>query len=313
METKTMQMINEQDVLGRKFRVYGTWDDPMFLAKDVAEWIEYSKTSQGYYNVSKMLMTVDEDEKVTITIRNSEGRPHEQWFLTENGLYEVLMQSRKPIARQFKKKVKEILKEIRKKGSYTADTSSLNILKNIVAQFEMNEQRLTAIEEGIDDTRAACADMFEHVNKIQDHLDETLLRKPPEGCKNLESIAKDLGLYSRDGIPHAGMAGAIARTCGIRITTHHAQDSRYSVTMVQPVSGMQQLVLFIKPEGQQLMRKWWQENKETSYKVVTYKRRRVDKATGETHMPGDFRDSYYHIAGKKWHLLFGEDAEVISA
>ena len=40
------------------------------------------------------------------------------WFLTEDGLYEVLMQSRKPIAKQFKKKVKEILKQIRKTGGY---------------------------------------------------------------------------------------------------------------------------------------------------------------------------------------------------
>ena len=36
----------------------------------------------------------------------------ETWFLTEDGLYEVLMQSRKPQAKQFKKGVKEILKSI---------------------------------------------------------------------------------------------------------------------------------------------------------------------------------------------------------
>ena len=32
-------------------------------------------------------------------------------FLTEDGLYEVLMLSRKPIAKQFKSKVKEVLKQ----------------------------------------------------------------------------------------------------------------------------------------------------------------------------------------------------------
>lgn len=42
------------------------------------------------------------------------------WFLTEDGLYEVLMQSRKPIAKEFKKGVKEILKTIRKTGGYLA-------------------------------------------------------------------------------------------------------------------------------------------------------------------------------------------------
>ena len=38
------------------------------------------------------------------------------WFLTEDGLYEVLMQSTKPIAKSFKKEVKKILKELRIKG-----------------------------------------------------------------------------------------------------------------------------------------------------------------------------------------------------
>ncbi len=45
-------------VLGKKFRVYGTFEKPLFLAKEVAEWIDYSKTSEGYYNVSKMLKLV---------------------------------------------------------------------------------------------------------------------------------------------------------------------------------------------------------------------------------------------------------------
>ena len=34
-----------------------------------------------------------EDEKVTITIGNSDGKPHKQWFLTEDGLYEKLIQT----------------------------------------------------------------------------------------------------------------------------------------------------------------------------------------------------------------------------
>lgn len=41
--------------------------------------------------------------------------------MTEDGLYEVLMTSRKPIAKQFKKEVKKILKEIRLTGGYVAN------------------------------------------------------------------------------------------------------------------------------------------------------------------------------------------------
>lgn len=65
-----------------------TAENPLFLAKDVAELIDYSKTSQGYYNTSKMLMSIDGEEKITITNCNSGGS---KVFLTEDGLYEVLI------------------------------------------------------------------------------------------------------------------------------------------------------------------------------------------------------------------------------
>lgn len=43
------------------------------------------------------------------------------WFLTEDGFYEVCMQSTKPNAKIFKKEVKKILKSIRKTGMYIRD------------------------------------------------------------------------------------------------------------------------------------------------------------------------------------------------
>ena len=120
---KDLQIINEQEVLGKKFKVYGTFENPLFLAKDVAEWIDYAfKDSRKVHrDVSKMLKTVDEDEKIKSTMKlGGEDYSHggvrentEMWFLTEDGLYEVLMQSRKPIAKEFKKEVKKILKALR--------------------------------------------------------------------------------------------------------------------------------------------------------------------------------------------------------
>lgn len=85
--------------------VYGTPQEPLFNATDVAKWINHS-------DVSKMIQKVDDDEKLLRTLFGA-GQNREVWFLTENGLYEVLMQSRKPIAKQFKKGVKTILKEVR--------------------------------------------------------------------------------------------------------------------------------------------------------------------------------------------------------
>ena len=110
-----LTVIKEQEVLGQEFKMYGTFDEPLFLAKNVAEWIDYSKDGKGNYNVSAMLAKVDEDEKVKhFTNLNNSKVGSNTWFLTEDGLYEVLMQSRKPIAKAFKKEVKSILKKLRK-------------------------------------------------------------------------------------------------------------------------------------------------------------------------------------------------------
>lgn len=111
-----IKIINKSNLLGREIDVYGTAENPLFLAKDVAEWIEHS-------DVSMMIKAIDEDEKVSDTNPNNACGGQNAWFLTEDGLYEVLMLSRKPIAKQFKKGVKEILKTIRKTGSYTAPNS----------------------------------------------------------------------------------------------------------------------------------------------------------------------------------------------
>ena len=93
-----LQVIEQREILGKQLTMYGNFEEPLFLAKEVANWIEHS-------DVSTMIRNVDEDEKLIQTLFVS-GQNREMWFLTEDGLYEVLMQSRKPIAKQFKKEVK---------------------------------------------------------------------------------------------------------------------------------------------------------------------------------------------------------------
>ena len=112
-KTSTIAVLKKTEFLGRTLTVFGTVAFPLFFAKEIADWLEHT-------NVSKMLLNIDPDEKVLQTnITNSYGGQN-AWFLTEYGLYEVLMQSRKPIAKEFKKGVKKILKDIRQEGYYAA-------------------------------------------------------------------------------------------------------------------------------------------------------------------------------------------------
>lgn len=113
-----LKIIDEMAFMEKQIIIYGTPENPLFKAKDVAEWIEHSKSDV-------MIKSIDEDEKVKVNNVYVDGRTggNGVWFLTEDGLYEVLMQSRKPIAKQFKKEVKSILKTLRKHGAYMTDNT----------------------------------------------------------------------------------------------------------------------------------------------------------------------------------------------
>lgn len=131
-----LQVTLQREVLGRDFKIYGDIENPLFLAKDVAEWIEYDPSK-----VNEMVSMVEDNEKLTETISWS-GQGRKMWFLTEDGLFEVLMQSRKPIAKEFKQQVKQILKDIRKHGIYATD----EVLENILSSPEFGIKVLTQLK-----------------------------------------------------------------------------------------------------------------------------------------------------------------------
>ena len=217
-----LAVINEQEVLGKQFRIYGTAEEPLFLAKDVASWIEYSKSGNGSYNIAQMLKTIDEDEKIFASTNNVS---REQWFLTEDGLYEVLMQSRKPIAKQFKKKVKEILKEIRKTGQYVVKAmSELEILHRATAVLMEQEKKIKAIEE----TQAAHNKEIAVVNSRIDSIN----RVNPEGNSRQKLVSMITYYAPKAGLNYAKAWAAFVRGyntayhCNLRslITNHMKRE-----------------------------------------------------------------------------------------
>ena len=136
-----LQVIDKRNILDHEVTTYGDLENPLFLAKDVASWIEHS-------DVSKMMKSVDEDEKVKNIVRTLGGN-QEMWFLTEDGLYEVLMQSRKPIAKQFKKKVKKLLKDLRlnRFNPYENMSKELQAILLVDKKQQELDNRITTIED----------------------------------------------------------------------------------------------------------------------------------------------------------------------
>lgn len=186
-----LQIIEQREVLGKDFKIYGDFENPLFLAKDVAEWIEHS-------DVSTMLRNIDEDEKGT-NIVCTPGGLQTAWFLTENGLYEVLMQSRKPIAKEFKKQVKQILKSIRKHGAYmtpeTLEAALLNpdtIIKIATALKDEQEKNkvLQAENSALTVDNAIMQPKADYFDEL---VDRNLLT-------NLRETAKQLNIKEREFI-----------------------------------------------------------------------------------------------------------------
>ena len=145
----SLQIIEQRELLGKDFKIYGDFDNPLFLAKDVAEWIEHS-------NVTVMLNSVDNTEKIVIKTPTNNSlvglqSNTEYTFLTEDGLYEVLMLSRKPIAKEFKKQVKEILKSIRKNGMYAKDEllDNPDLLIEVATRLKEEKERVRQLQQRV--------------------------------------------------------------------------------------------------------------------------------------------------------------------
>lgn len=151
-----LKLLQETQLCGATLSVYGTPIEPLFKAKEVAEVLDYSKTGEGYYDTSRMLGTVDEDEKLLRTIFVA-GQNREMWFLTEQGLYEVLMQSRKPIAKDFKRGVKKILKGIRT-GEYHLSNTFIRRTNRLLQSAEDRIQSLRKAIKEVDQMLPTYAD-----------------------------------------------------------------------------------------------------------------------------------------------------------
>lgn len=176
----SLSLLREESFLEKTVRVFGTPEEPLFLARDVAEWIDHK-------DVTSMLRNIDEDEKVVITT-NSNPPLNERTvlqantsysFLTENGLYEVLMLSRKPKAKEFKKKVKEILKTIRKTGGYInqgqedlfIDTYMPFLDENYKNLFKLNLQALDQQNKTIRKQKVIIETQKQDIKDFQEALD----------------------------------------------------------------------------------------------------------------------------------------------
>lgn len=105
-----------------EIRVIDSEGDPWFVAKDICD-------ALGLVHVTNALASLDEDE-LTVAVLQSGGQTREMRLISEPGLYALVLRSRKPEARDFKRWVThDVLREIRKTGGYRSQPSEKDLMQ----------------------------------------------------------------------------------------------------------------------------------------------------------------------------------------
>lgn len=105
---------------GKNLMIIENNGEPSFLLKDVCSILEIG-------NHRHVKTRLEDDVVSNYPIKDSLGRTQQATFVNEDGLYDVILDSRKPEAKKFRKWItSEVLPSIRKTGSYEIDTTQLS-------------------------------------------------------------------------------------------------------------------------------------------------------------------------------------------
>ncbi|MDU2962695.1 MAG: phage antirepressor KilAC domain-containing protein [Streptococcus salivarius] len=101
---------------GRTVRTVTVNDTPYFVGKDVAEILGYAKARNA------LSTHVDSEDALKWGVMDELGRKQETTIINESGLYSLILSSRLPQAKEFKRWVtSEVLPTIRKNGMFATD------------------------------------------------------------------------------------------------------------------------------------------------------------------------------------------------
>ncbi|MCD5070384.1 BRO family protein [Enterococcus hirae] len=110
-------------------------DEPYFVGKDVAEILGYERADNAVRN------HVDEEDKLMHRISAS-GQNRNMTIINESGLYSLILKSKLPSAKKFKRWVtSEVLPQIRKHGMYATDELLNNPDLLIEVATKLKEER----------------------------------------------------------------------------------------------------------------------------------------------------------------------------
>lgn len=153
--------------------------EPWFVAADVCKALELEKTNRA-------LSRLDDDEKGAHSVSTPGGRQRMS-IISESGLYSLILGSRKPEARAFKRWIThEVIPSIRKHGAYMTDS----LLDALEAHPE-------AVPEYLNRLRSENARNRELTRRLRLALPKAEYYDAfvdPADCTNIRTTAKELGV-----------------------------------------------------------------------------------------------------------------------
>lgn len=153
--------------------------DPWFVAADVCKALELEKTNRA-------LSRLDDDEKGAHSVSTPGGRQRMS-IISESGLYSLILGSRKPEAKAFKRWITHaVIPSIRKHGAYMTDS----LLDALEAHPE-------AVPEYLNRLRSENARNRELTRRLRIALPKAEYYDAfvdPADCTNIRTTAKELGV-----------------------------------------------------------------------------------------------------------------------
>jgi prophage antirepressor-like protein len=124
-QQELVQAVGKITFGNRLLTVYSSLDEPLFRVSDIGDILDYSRG-----NAWTLANLCEEDEKLNLTIVVG-GQRRAVVFVTETGLYNILAQSRVPLARLWRRIISEELIQMRREKG-----------RNIVEQFDEWDHKL---------------------------------------------------------------------------------------------------------------------------------------------------------------------------
>lgn len=177
---------------GRQVRTVQKDGETWFVARDVCDILEVDNASQA-------LSRIDEDDRGIILNDTLSGKQSVS-IVNESGLYSLILGSRKPEARQFKRWVtSEVLPSIRKTGSYSLPQTDEMVLANAVLlanrMIEAQKAEITRMQPK--------EQIFDRCMSSDDALDMDAVGKMFNiGRNTLFEILRHRGVLRNNNVPY---------------------------------------------------------------------------------------------------------------